>query len=682
MTTTPAARSYRFGSGGDCQLVLPRVDRGGEGEIFRLRSQSDLVLKLYHPDVLAERGATLAVKIPAMIENPPDDPTREQDHVSLAWPLDTVVDQQGVFTGYVMPFIDTSSSAKLHMVSNPSDRKRSEKAPDWLSGFRWDYLLRTATNLASATQALHEKGYVIGDFNESNVLVRQNTFVTLVDCDSMQVPSPSGNPFLCRLMRPEFTAPELIHENLAVVPRTQESDLFPLAVHIYQLLMEGRHPFAGVWHARTDKPERHELAARGLFVQKGDKSLTPQAGTPAFAILTDEVRALFLRAFVNGAKDPGARPSALEWYEALQAMATTLVTCETEAAHKYAGHLQKKCPWCVLDTLSQIAVAPPTAQVPLPPAVAARRPKPPVRPPRPPVRWQPPPRPAQLRPRTSSTTGRFCVPHILVRVLASLWLVLNMVLLIVWDFLPGSYFAPDKTALDLRYLGLDLVEMIGVTGAFIAVAGLPALLAGHARWLGSASRLAGLMLVLGGLSLFAVGEYTAHSVGCPGSLGCPGVLAIFNKTLGLDSFPSVAAEPAQSSEPSSSFDPNSPEGVASAILSAQQQGDWNKVCSLFQPSFQVLCMVFEHTTTRVTGSFQIRGAVIQDTRALVAVTGSMNFPGGSTGANQDPTQGMPPAAGTFDQAWTSDSRATLFSPLQCVNIGGRWYAYFPYLPAA
>ena len=106
-------------------------------------------------------------------------------------------------------------------------------------------MLRVATNLASAAQALHDAGYVIGDFNERNIMVRKNALVTLVDCDSMQVPSSTGKPFLCEVFRPEFTAPELLHVNLSKQMRTPESDRFPLAVHIYQLLMEGPQSFRG-----------------------------------------------------------------------------------------------------------------------------------------------------------------------------------------------------------------------------------------------------------------------------------------------------------------------------------------------------------------------------------------------------------------------------------------------------
>jgi len=381
--------SLALAGGGALEVLTPELAVGGEGAVYRVREPADQVLKHYLPKVLASKGPILAAKVQAMVDNPPNDPTAGIGHVSLAWPRAVVVDDSNRFAGYLMPLINTSSSVELHMVSNPADRKRSAKAPPWLGGFTWEYLLRAATNLASAVQALHDAGYVIGDFNERNVLVWMNALVTLVDCDSMQVPGPSGTSFLCEVTRPEFTAPELLHANLANEIRSPESDLFALGVHVYQLLMEGRHPFAGIWHGGGDKPERHRLAEQGLFVQLGDRRLTAQLGTPPFAIFNDDIRALFVRCFAEGASDPKRRPTGEEWFRALQDLANSLVTCTTAASHRYPGHLGVACPWCELDKGATVITARHTAiQVPLPPALAPNRP--PAQP-RPSPHWTPPP---------------------------------------------------------------------------------------------------------------------------------------------------------------------------------------------------------------------------------------------------------------------------------------------------
>src|SRR5439155_19445245 len=104
--------------------------------------------------------------------------------------------------------------------------------------FNYPYLLHTARNLAVAMRALHQRGYVIGDLNESNILVSDTALVTLIDTDSFQVRDPqSGSVYRCPVGKPEYTPPELQGRSFADCNRQVEHDLFGLAVLIYQLLM-------------------------------------------------------------------------------------------------------------------------------------------------------------------------------------------------------------------------------------------------------------------------------------------------------------------------------------------------------------------------------------------------------------------------------------------------------------
>ncbi len=360
MSAPTAPTRLRVATGMAVRLVLPEIAVGGEGVVYGVVQPRDHVVKLYHAKVIAQKGALLQAKLRAMAHNPPADPTAGEGTVALVWPQSLVLDDRGAFAGFLMPFVDHVTSVEMHMVANPADRRHGPLTPRWVAGFTWEYLLRVAVNLCRVTESLHAAGYVVGDFNERNVLVHSNALVTMVDCDSMQVPRPDGPPFLCEVFRPEFTAPELLHVNLSREVRAPSSDLFPLAIHIYQLLMEGRHPFAGIWHGRGDKPERQELAAKGLFVQIHDTSLGPQAGTPPFEIFPPEVRHLFMRAFVDGARHPQDRPTAAEWRAQLEALGATLVTCGRHRDHRYPSHLGGSCPWCELGKVASVATLPPT----------------------------------------------------------------------------------------------------------------------------------------------------------------------------------------------------------------------------------------------------------------------------------------------------------------------------------
>ena len=273
--------------------------------VYRVAGSRPVALKFYQPAVLSKRGAELAAKLQLMVDNPPGNPTASMGHSSLAWPEEIIVDQQGMFAGFTMPMLDRQHSLAMHQVVNPSELG-NPGLPGWIAAYEdWGRLIHTAGNLAAATQSLHDSGYVIGDFNESNLVVTDRALVTMIDCDSMQVPRGNGSYFLCTVGKPEYTAPEVHDFNTQ--PRTSHADDFALAVHCFMLLMRGRHPFSGIWHGPGDKPSQLSLARRGLYSIAGEPALEPQRGTPPAAVLPPSVRDLFTRAFARPGNLPGVR---------------------------------------------------------------------------------------------------------------------------------------------------------------------------------------------------------------------------------------------------------------------------------------------------------------------------------------------------------------------------------------
>src|SRR5689334_11282348 len=171
---------------------------GGEATVYAVAEDATRVAKIYR----APTGARIA-KLRAMLANPPHDPGTVGGCPSLAWPSALVLDNYGGTVGFLMPRVDFKTHRPLLDIYNP--RARMEQAGD----FTWEYLLRTATNLASVVAAIHAQGYVVGDLNESNLLVSNTALVTLIDCDSMQVLGADGRVFRCPVGKPEYTPPEL-----------------------------------------------------------------------------------------------------------------------------------------------------------------------------------------------------------------------------------------------------------------------------------------------------------------------------------------------------------------------------------------------------------------------------------------------------------------------------------------
>ncbi len=334
---------------GERFVLETSFNRGGEAEIWSVRREPHLVAKLYHQPT-AEHEAKLA----SMIASAPQQLHR---HPAVAWPLHLLYRKRR-FIGYLMPRVN--DSRPIFQFYNPARRTRLA------ANYPWRYFLhRTAQNLAAAVELVHDQGHIIGDLNESNVLVNREALVTLVDSDSFQIHGAAATPSALNqlLGRPvamqtyrslvgkaEFTAPELQGVDFKKVDRTPEQDNFALAIMIFYLLMEGYHPFAGVMpEAVTNQQSvgRVDLYGirHGLFPHARNSDIEPPPRAPKLMWLAPALQAAFLRSFVEGHAVPGERPTAKEWRTLLAEAEGALIVCPSAAKHIYASHL-RRCPHC------------------------------------------------------------------------------------------------------------------------------------------------------------------------------------------------------------------------------------------------------------------------------------------------------------------------------------------------
>lgn len=110
-----------------------------------------------------------------------------------------------------------------------------------------------------AFASLHQAGIIVGDVNGSGVLVLQDATVRLIDCDSFQVQDGS-TVYGCRVGVGPFTPPELQGLSLNTCLWSVDHDTFGLAVLIFHLLFQGRHPFAGRSLGGQDVPIETAIA--------------------------------------------------------------------------------------------------------------------------------------------------------------------------------------------------------------------------------------------------------------------------------------------------------------------------------------------------------------------------------------------------------------------------------------
>ncbi|MCZ8039858.1 MAG: SUMF1/EgtB/PvdO family nonheme iron enzyme, partial [Microcystis sp. LE17-20A] len=320
-----------------CQLqnrlitLTQELANSGEAKVWHTNFNGYLA-KIYH-NPHNER----VDKLQLMVRNRPGDPNAHLNHISFAWPYSILEDNQGKVAGFLMP--EVVGSETLLKLCTPKLRRQDKLEANWY------FLHVVARNIAAIIQAIHAKGYVLGDIKLENILVNNRALPTIIDTDSFQVSDPySGKIYRCLVGSEGFTPAELIGVNIADVDQTEVHDRFRLGVVIYYLLFSGP-PFRGLWQGAGDSLEQSELIRRGLWPFSGDKLVVPSNTTIPLNILHRDLHALFLRCFNEGHKFPDRRPTAEEWRGTLEAALKEVIRCGKVDNHYY-NRSYGKCYWC------------------------------------------------------------------------------------------------------------------------------------------------------------------------------------------------------------------------------------------------------------------------------------------------------------------------------------------------
>lgn len=338
---------------GDTLTLGSTLGAGAEGTVYSVADHDDVVAKIYHPRRITPAHIK---KIHAMLDNPPEDIMRRSPHkhVSFAWPVALIFDGANE-VGYLMPRLQIVNS--LAQLIHPRLRQQ-------LHGqLNHRHFYRTARNLALAMELLRNKNVVIGDVNATNVLFNYDALVTLIDCDAMQITATDGVIHRCNIGEPEYTPPELHDTELfSEMNRTANHDAFGLAVLIFQLLMQGFHPFMG--RAKPGTPDvtaaHIHCLRQHIFPHLENPAYDPPADAPPFGALPQSLQTLFIRAFTH----IGQRPTAKEWAQEIRAIEQRLVPCPHNTSHYYPS--DGACVICAWEHNMRTASAHP---VPTPPDI-------------------------------------------------------------------------------------------------------------------------------------------------------------------------------------------------------------------------------------------------------------------------------------------------------------------------
>jgi serine/threonine protein kinase len=329
-------------------LRVPALNSGGEGSIHEIVGFPDKVAKIYRDRMDATKRENKISEMVRISKEPSF--LRSNLTQDIAWPLSPLFDGNKNFVGFGMNRISAGKELDDLYVYPPKAN----------SGITIENKIDSLISLCDVIERLHKLGQVFGDFNPNNIKIKSDWTVGFVDADSYHIKN-ANTVFKCVVCAPGYVAPELIKDckgtTFADYPGktfTQATDYFALAIHCFRMLMNGCHPYnghrvlRGVGSAAAPTPtDKRVESGETPFFQSVSNCVAPEYA-PDIDAFPNSLRSMFHRAFVEGHKDPNARPNASEWKEVLKRYKTELTSCTRNRSHQYYKG-SRACPYCAAD---------------------------------------------------------------------------------------------------------------------------------------------------------------------------------------------------------------------------------------------------------------------------------------------------------------------------------------------
>jgi hypothetical protein len=272
------------------------IGQGGEACVYRAK---DRAVKIYHP--LPDQ--VLAARIAKIRSFPKDLPA------AVLAPEEIAERTDGVPIGFSMPLVE--AAFPIAKLAQRRFREGHIPCPDVLRVFR---------ALRAVVIELHQRGVVIGDLNDGNILVK-DLLPFVIDADSLQLPN---HP--CPVAHPNFLDPRVYGIDLFQRPAlSEESDWYAFAVLLFSSLVY-LHPFGGV---HPGYPTMLRRAEARVSVLRPEVTRPKSAADPH--ILPADLLACFERIFEKDERGP--------FPEALLEIPFVRCSCGLE-------HARPLCPAC------------------------------------------------------------------------------------------------------------------------------------------------------------------------------------------------------------------------------------------------------------------------------------------------------------------------------------------------
>lgn len=301
-------------SSGGRARVIEYITSGGQGEVYRVElGMRQYAMKYYHKRLSTKANKENVVKLIKA----------KKKSSAFAWPLYLV--ENGDRFGYIMELIP----ADYHNIS------------EWIGG-RFDTtleaLIKACIDISGAFQLLHREQLSYKDISPTNVYFNKNSGrVLIIDNDNitknLDTTGMKGTP--------SYMAPELVVAQKRDPSRI--TDLHSLATLLFQMLFI-EHPLHGKKEYNIAyQNESAESIANELYGQESAQFIfedpdnldryivesveSHQNARAMWEMYPEYIKALFIRAFTLGIKEPHQRPTAGEWKESFIKLLGSLYKC-------------------------------------------------------------------------------------------------------------------------------------------------------------------------------------------------------------------------------------------------------------------------------------------------------------------------------------------------------------------
>lgn len=304
------------------EYILEKVaGTGGQGAVFFVENDSKIVIKA----ITNSNGSIVQNK--DLYKSYRDTVIKvisKANYNNLASPICML---ENPYCGYVMRFMEGMEKIENSMM--PGKEKLTEFYSKTGGIKKRYYVLR---GIARVLNNLYINGLVYADISPKNIYISKKVEdyeAWLIDVDNLHY---QGDENMC-IGTPMYRAPEVFVGGC----NTLKSDVYSFALLAFELLTLSK-PFEGDYEddAKEDdwgvgeqngdnfytKLERGDIPFVGSEKDKRNKQIS---GIPMDYVLTPEVKALFIKTFEDGRKNPEKRPSMSAWLDVLNKTCDSIV---------------------------------------------------------------------------------------------------------------------------------------------------------------------------------------------------------------------------------------------------------------------------------------------------------------------------------------------------------------------